>query len=260
MKNVLIIDSGAGAISIAKEIQKQCSANLIVYVANGEAPLGEKSKEELEQIANNIIRRALNACKIDLIVLACNTLTVATIDLLRATCSIPIVGTEPNVKISETPALILCTTFTCSHCKIIKSSKFDKIALRKLATLIDKNLLNLRALSGYFKPLVNTIKRKNYKAISLGCTHYAYIESILKEVMQKSGISGNVKIYQNKFGVANRVKCVLEELDRISNNTQSHSCKLKRKRKNSPHKCSYKLVLSKKDVQLKKIFKCLLKT
>ncbi|MBQ8749569.1 MAG: aspartate/glutamate racemase family protein [Clostridia bacterium] len=202
MKNILIIDSGVGAISIANEIRKIVNANLYVYIDNKNAPLGEKNEKVLKQIAYNILKRNIKKYKIDLVVLACNTLTVGTISFLRENFNILIVGTEPNVKIKDLPAIVFCTSFTYKNCKLINESKLDKIALPKLATLIDKNLQDLSILSDYFMRFYN--KLKDYKAISLGCTHYTFIKEIINKIFP------NIKIYENKFGVANRVKYLLE--------------------------------------------------
>ncbi|MGN1227020.1 MAG: glutamate racemase, partial [Christensenellales bacterium] len=201
MKNILIIDSGVGAVSIANEIKKLINANLFIYIENKFAPLGEKSEGELKQIACNILSSQIKKYNIDLVVLACNTLTVATISFLRAKFPLQIVGTEPNVKIKEKPAVVFCTKFTYNNCKIINSASVDKIAFSNLATLIDKNILNLSVLSDYFVPFKEKLKK--YKAISLGCTHYTYIKDIIKQSFP------NVKIYENKYGVARRVQSLL---------------------------------------------------
>lgn len=202
MKNVLIIDSGVGAISIANEIKKEVKANLFICVDNKNSPYGEKTTTQLFNISCKIVDRFIKKYNIDLIVLACNTLTVAIIDKLREKYSnMQIVGTEPNVKIEKLPCAVLCTKYTCLHSKIIKNSKAKAIAMPKLATLIDKNLFNIASLKEYFIARKDVLSK--YKSISLGCTHYTYIKPILKEMFP------NVKIYENKFGVAKRVRTLI---------------------------------------------------
>ncbi len=259
MKNILVLDSGVGAISIANEIRKLIKANLFIYIDNLHAPLGEKDEKELKQIALNVVRENLEKYKIDLVVVACNTLTVATIKYLREKFNIPFVGTEPNIKVKEKNAIILCTTYTANNCQIIKSSSLNKIALPKLATLIDKNLRNLRVLSGYLSSFLLNFKNQRIETISLGCTHYTYIESIVKKYLPE------VKIYQNKEGVAKRVKSLLKDLSKndLMNRKKEKDVKhynLKRVRKNiKPNGGKVKLILSKKDKKFKKQLKRFLK-
>ena len=68
---------------------------------------------------------------------------------------------------------------------------------------------------------------EKYKSISLGCTHYTYIKKFLKDKLP------NIKIYENKYGVAKRV----ENLLNINGNLQ---------------KSKIKIILSKKDDKFKK--------
>lgn len=253
MKNVLVIDSGVGAVSIASEIKKLVNANLFIYIDNLHSPLGEKSREQLIKIADDIVAKCLKKFRLDLIVIACNTLTVATIDYLRKKYNINFVGTEPNVKIKEDKAIIICTTYTFFNCKILKSSPFDKLPMPKLATLIDKNLHNLWALSGYLSPFFKKLEIENYNAISLGCTHYTYIEKIIKKFLPK------IKIYQNKNGVAKRVQCLVQKLSCFNDENLfqvKRKKRLKRKRKNYKNfKGKVKFILSKKDLKFKKQLK-----
>lgn len=259
MKNILVLDSGVGAISIANEIRKLIKANLFICIDNLHAPLGEKEEKELKQIALNIVRESLEKFKIDLVVVACNTLTVASIKYLRECFNVPFVGTEPNIKVKEKNAIILCTTYTANNCQIIKTSALNKIALPKLATLIDKNLRNLQVLSGYLSPFLLNFKIQKIEAISFGCTHYTYIESIIKKYLPE------VKIYQNKEGVAKRVKSLLKDLSEndLVNRKKEKDKKtynLKRVRKKiKANGGKVKLILSKKDKKFKKQLKRFMK-
>lgn len=250
MKNILVVDSGVGAISIAKEISKLVKTNLFVYVDNIHSPLGEKNKEELQTIAYKIVKESLTKIKIDLVVIACNTLTVATINYLRANFNVPFVGTEPNVKIKEKKAIAICTTYTANNCNVIKTAQIDKIAMPKLATLIDQNLPHLQVLSGYLYPFLRFLKEQNYNAVSLGCTHYTYISNIIKKALP------NIKIYQNKFGVAKRVQVILSSSTKCAKKHNNY----KRLRKNkNMSKSKFKLILSKKNKKFKKQLKHFIK-
>ena len=255
MKNILVIDSGVGAVSIASEIKKLINANLFIYIDNFHSPLGEKKREQLIKIADDIVGKCLKRFNVDLIVIACNTLTVATIDYLRKKYKVNFVGTEPNVKIKERKAIIICTTYTYSNCKILKFSSFDKLPMPKLASLIDKNLRNLWVLSGYLSAFLKKLEMEKYNAISLGCTHYTYIEKIIKKFLPK------IKIYQNKSGVAKRVQFLVQKLSTYCDKNAfigqtKRKKKLKRIRKNcKKFKGRVKFILSKKDLKFKKQLK-----
>ena len=226
LKNILVIDSGVGAISIVNEIKKLLSANFLIYIDNKNAPLGNKTTCELNKIADNIVDYATNLTKIDLVVIACNTLTTSSINYLRKKYNnIEFVGTEPNIKFKEYPAIVLCTKYTHDNCKILNNVNCDKLALPKLSSLIDTNLEDLNNCEIYLNGFIPLLEK--YKSISLGCTHYTYIKKFLKDKLP------NIKIYENKYGVAKRV----ENLLNINGNLQ---------------KSKIKIILSKKDDKFKK--------
>lgn len=205
MKKILLIDSGVGAISVLNEIRKSNkNVDILVFVDNKNAPFGDKDKDFLCDVTYKNIITFLNKYDIGLIVLACNTLTVGCIDFLRAKIGVPIVGTEPNVKVNE-PALALCTPFTAKWCKVLKGNKnITILPMDGLSTLIDKNLNNLDITITYLKDKLNGLS--GFKNIILGCTHYSFIK---KQIT--STLNGEVTWLENKFGVAKRVSTFLDD-------------------------------------------------
>ena len=205
MKKILLIDSGVGAISILNEIKKlNNNVDTLVFIDNKNAPFGDKDKDFLCRTAYDNIITFLNKNDISLIVLACNTLTVACIEYLRERIDIPIVGTEPNVKVNE-PALALCTPFTARNCKILNNNKnITILTMNGLSTLIDDNLNNLDNVVPYLKERLKGFG--GFKNVILGCTHYNFIKKQITTAMESK-----VTWLENKFGVAKRVSTFLDE-------------------------------------------------
>ena len=93
-----VIDSGAGGLTILNAIHKKQPYLDLVYLADDAfAPYGSKSILQLQERLIKIGRFFENE-KVSAIVVACNTATVAAIDALRASTSLPIIGVEPAVK------------------------------------------------------------------------------------------------------------------------------------------------------------------
>src|SRR3989344_8078031 len=93
-----IFDSGVGGLTIFSEITKLLPRESIIYLADqNNIPYSGKSKKELEKITSNVVRFLLeNDAKI--VVVACNTATVYTLDYLRSEFDIPIIGIVPIIK------------------------------------------------------------------------------------------------------------------------------------------------------------------
>ena len=82
-----------------RELRRLLPHESLVFLGDGKnCPYGARPREEIAALAEQAVRRLLQAdCK--LVVVACNTATAAAIDRLRALFpEIPIVGMEPAVK------------------------------------------------------------------------------------------------------------------------------------------------------------------
>ncbi len=93
-----MFDSGVGGVSVLYDVQRQLPAEDIVYVADSAyCPYGGRSAAEIIARAEVLTEFLIDqGCK--LIVVACNTATIAAVEWLRAHYTLPFVGMEPAVK------------------------------------------------------------------------------------------------------------------------------------------------------------------
>ena len=93
-----LFDSGVGGLSVWRELYKVLPQEKYLYFSDaGHCPYGPKSKEEIILRAKTITEYLIgNGAEI--IVVACNTATAASIEYLRGNYNIPFVGMEPAVK------------------------------------------------------------------------------------------------------------------------------------------------------------------
>src|ERR1041384_2588239 len=93
-----VFDSGLGGLSVVRQLQNELPRESIRYVADSRyCPYGERSIEEIRERSLAIVGHlAATGCK--LIVVACNTATAASLEVLREHIDVPIVGMEPAVK------------------------------------------------------------------------------------------------------------------------------------------------------------------
>lgn len=213
-----VFDSGVGGLSVWRELYKEFPGETYLYVSDaGHCPYGPKSREEViartKAITEFLISRGA-----EIVVVACNTATAAAIEYLRGHYQIPFVGMEPAVK----PAAINTKTGAIGVLAT-KGTFKGELYLRTLhrfasnATVIEQvgeGLVELvesgntdtpqaRELIGkYVVPMLE----KNVDHIVLGCTHYPFLEGVIKEFT-----AGRVEIVNPAPAIARRAGEVLAQ-------------------------------------------------
>lgn len=211
MKNVLLVDSGSGGVNILKEcICVAPNCNYLLFCDDKNLPYGSKTKEELQKITLENLKKLYDFFKFDIVVLACNTLTSTCLEKCREVFSeIVFVGTVPAIKpalleFEPEEILVLATEVTIKHnVSINKVAGLQLKSMPTLAQMIDENLDYLEEI----KPFLETeLRLYKFKAIVLGCTHYLSIKDLLLEIF-----GDEVKIFDSANGVARRLKTFVPE-------------------------------------------------
>jgi glutamate racemase len=94
-----VFDSGVGGLSVLTEIRRLLpSADLLYFADQGRAPYGVRSLEEVAAMSGEVTQWLLER-DAELITIACNTASAASLHQLRARHpGVPFVGMEPAVK------------------------------------------------------------------------------------------------------------------------------------------------------------------
>ncbi|MEE9331807.1 MAG: glutamate racemase [Methylophilaceae bacterium] len=194
-KPIGVMDSGVGGISVLKHIRDILPHESIVYVADSQyAPYGSLTPEEITErcftIADLLIVQGVKA-----LVVACNTATAASIQLMREKYSLPIIGMEPAVKPAALASKngvigVLATVGTlksaqfaallANYGKDIQVHTQGCIGLVECIERGELNSANTKALlTQYCQPLLDA----GADTIVLGCTHYPFVRDLIQEVV-----------------------------------------------------------------------------
>ena len=104
---ILVIDSGLGGLTVLREVVRLRPDAHYVYVADDVFfPYGHHSEDEIVARVVPLMGALIAAHAPDLVVIACNTMSVSVMAPLRAAYDVPFVGTVPAVK----PACAASTT------------------------------------------------------------------------------------------------------------------------------------------------------
>jgi glutamate racemase len=210
-----VFDSGVGGLSVANAILKEVSDLRIVLKEDREhLPYGTKSIEEIYGYVKPIFQQFVDEdCEV--IVVACNTVTTNLITQLRQDFKVPMVGMEPMVKpaaektkskviaVCATPRTLASERYRWLKDQYAQGVKILEPDCSGWALMIESEQLDREAI----KKTVEDICDEGADEIVLGCTHYHWIEEIIKDVAK-----GRAEVLQPEVPVIEQLKRVIGEI------------------------------------------------
>ena len=216
-KPIGVMDSGVGGLSVLQHIHRLLPHEHLSYVADSQyAPYGSLSSEEITERCF-AITDFLIAQEVKALVVACNTATAASIQLMRAKYSLPIIGMEPAVKPAALASKngiigVLATVGTlksaqfaallANYGKDIQVHTQGCVGLVECIERGEINTANTKALlTQYCEPLLDA----GADTIVLGCTHYPFVRELIQEI-----VGDDVAVIDTGAAVAKHLQTTLE--------------------------------------------------
>lgn len=189
---ILIFDSGLGGLTVLREIVRARPDAHYIYVADDVFfPYGHHSEDEIIGRVVPLMGDLIAAHAPDLVVIACNTMSVSVMGHLRAAYKVPFVGTVPAIKpacaVSKTKRVsVLGTKATVKReytqalirdhaqsCTVTLVGSADLASLAEEALrgkpIADDDILN--EIAPCFVPAADSCGLRT-DAIVLACTHF----------------------------------------------------------------------------------------
>ncbi|KAB8134693.1 glutamate racemase [Gracilibacillus oryzae] len=192
-----VIDSGVGGLTVASELMRQLPRESIIYLGDTErCPYGPRPKDEVIQYTLEMVHFLLEK-NIKMLVIACNTATAYTLDLLKEKLDIPVVGViQPgaraaitntrtdNIGVIGTEGTIASEAYPESLKHINATITVHGLACPRFVPLVEKGVVTgeeaYRVVEESLQPLKQYDKMDT---LILGCTHYPMIKNLVQEVM-----------------------------------------------------------------------------
>ncbi|HUP92182.1 MAG TPA: glutamate racemase [Solimonas sp.] len=212
-----MFDSGVGGISVLRELHKALPGEDLVYFADSaHCPYGARPPEEIVARATAITDFLLErGCK--LVVVACNTATIAAVEHLRASYPVPFVGMEPAVKpaCALTKSGVVGVLATGSalagekfHKLVAAHAQDVRVITQPCPGLVERveegdlgSARTRQLVERYTRPLL----AQNADVLVLGCTHYPFLRALIAEV-----VGPQVRLLDTGEAVARQARRVLE--------------------------------------------------
>jgi glutamate racemase len=179
-----LIDSGIGGLTTLSRCKKVFPEKDYIYIADTfYAPYGNKDRNFLIRRTTQLVER-LAELGAEAVVLACNSCSSAT---LGAKFCLPVVRVLPQLTQAlsqfEGKILLLATPVTTNsqYVSAINSPRLTKLADCCLATFVESSAPHFQSVKPYLQELL--LPFGDYQALIPGCTHYVYLEQIIKEIL-----------------------------------------------------------------------------
>lgn len=229
MKAIGVFDSGAGGLTVAKELIQQLPYEDIIYFGDtARVPYGIKSKETVIRFSIENILFLLKK-DVKLICVACNTVSSLALPVIKSHFRVPIVGViTPGVReavyatrnkrigVIGTKGTIKSRTYENEIKHLDNQVKVTAVACPLFVPFVEEGWLSgnvvLEVANSYLKPL----KEAKVDTVILGCTHYPLLKHVIKEIMGE-----NVTLIDSAKQVAIEVKKILATEDLLN-----RSCRL----------------------------------
>ena len=226
------MDSGIGGIPYCKSFHLRNPEEYLVYFADHKHfPYGTRDKNELITILSNLIEKLIARVNPKIIVIACNTASIASLSILRELFpDLTIIGTVPAIKpaafASKTGKIgVLGTDFTIKEPLIRELAekygmKIIGYAAPELVEFVENRIINStpeerkKIVSVY----LNHFRAKGADTLVLGCTHFLF----LQKDFQNEALP-DIAVFDSIDGINRRIESELQNESELHSEAVLHS-------------------------------------
>ncbi len=219
MASIGIFDSGAGGLSVYRELVKVLPRERYLYFSdNAHCPYGEKTAAYIQE-RGRTITEVLLGLGADIIVVACNTATAAAIATLRAEYpAVPFIGMEPAVKPAALGTKsgvigVLATAGTLKGSKYLNTRGLyqDNVKIvehvgQGFVELVENGILDGPEAEATVRASLQPLLDAGADTIVLGCTHYPFLQPLIERLA-----GPEVKVIDPAPAVARQTVRILQE-------------------------------------------------
>jgi glutamate racemase len=207
-----VFDSGVGGLSVSNAIRKTLPGHEVVLREDKKhVPYGTRKSEEIFGFVVPIFQDLIDQdCQI--IVVACNTVSTTLIKRLREKFSVPLIAVEPMVKpaaqltknkiiaVCATPATLKSERYAWLKRKYAKDLTVLEPDCSDWALMIEQRQIDQQRITGLIQEVLND----GADVIVLGCTHYHWIETEIKNLA-----AGRGEVIQPEAAIVRQLKRLL---------------------------------------------------
>ena len=223
MAKIGIFDSGAGGLSVLREIRKVLhDEEYIYYSDSANCPYGEKTVEFIIDRCRQITDFLINE-GVEIIVVACNTATAAAISTLRKEYPIKFIGMEPAIKpaakatktgvvgVLATAGTLKATKYIDTRAKWAQNVSIVEHIGQGFVELVEKGITTGPEAEATVRTSLLPLLEAGSDMIVLGCTHYPFLSDTIKKVAAEAYPERDIEVIDPAPAVARHLMEVMAE-------------------------------------------------
>jgi glutamate racemase len=215
-----IFDSGIGGLTVLREILRELPREGTLYLGDtARVPYGIRSPETVTRYSFETTR-FLFSQGIKILVVACNTVSSISLEAIRSSLTIPVIGViEPGARaavsatsnkrigVIGTEATIRSNAYTRAIHAVDSAVEVFGLACPLFVPLVEEGWTEGTIAEMTAGRYLERIKDKGIDTLVLGCTHYPLLKGVLSEVMGKG-----VSLIDSAIETSREIKEVLTRL------------------------------------------------
>ena len=205
-----VFDSGLGGLTVARALLEGLPQESILYVGDTKrCPYGPRDQAEVRDFACEIVAWLVER-KVKMIVIACNTATAASLEVLQHELNIPVIGViEPgaraavnatrtgNIGVLATQGTVQSMSYVRALQKLDPDARITQCAAPRFVELVEDTLAHARKNIGVFtselfdaehakdivRETLEPLQGQGIDTVVLGCTHFPMLSKQIQEAL-----------------------------------------------------------------------------
>lgn len=215
------LDSGVGGLTVVKEVMQLLPNEEVYYLGDsarnpyGPRPLSEVLEYTL-QSANFLVSKGIK-----LLVIACNTATVAALDVLQERLDIPVIGViESGTKaaisnsrnkiigVIGTQGTIQSNEYEKQIMTLLEGAKVQSVACPQFVSIVEKHQYEDALAKNVVSEELEPFLGYEMDTLVLGCTHYPLLQNVIQDYF-----GDDLTLIDPGVETAKQVQTMLKEYD-----------------------------------------------
>ncbi len=226
-----VFDSGIGGLTVLKEILNELPLESTAYLGDtARVPYGIRSPETVMRYSFENTR-FLSSKGIKMLVVACNTVSAVSLDAIKKSLGIPVIGViEPGAKaavnatknkrvgVIGTSATIRSSSYTKAIQAGDPSVEVFALPCPLFVPLVEEGWTDGPIVEMTAERYLRSVREKDVDTLVLGCTHYPLLKNVLSMVM-----GSDVRLIDSAIETAGEIKKTLADMSLLNTSAGSAS-------------------------------------
>ena len=218
IQRIGVFDSGLGGLTVLNSLMRTIPGIEYIYLGDtARTPYGSKSSSTIESYAREA-HQFFCRNEIDLLVVACNTVSAVALHSIEETSPFPIIGTiEPAIEacsqqslsgpvgVIGTAATIASEAYQRRLREVFPNISIESVACPLFVPLVEESLTDGPIVESVIDYYLGSLRLKRPEIVILGCTHYPLLRSALQQY-----IGPEVRLVECSDAIAKKVSKMVD--------------------------------------------------